>query len=565
MTYGVEALPLLREEVEDCPVTEAKLVLIDEFCELNDKNYNFVCYVKLYFTTEEIIVARRKIWKAQAPAFIFSRVHKIKDIVFKKEAYLTDIITVVDSSKDQKFYYQIHFSGDLKEWFIAFERFSQWHQNKRQKQNANTSAAAAASNCNEVKMVNGGPRSSRVSSMVLWNRADCQFLNASTRSNSVSSSQDLSSHLVTPVRSSRLSNSFYKDAVLSGEEDVSSSPEPQESSGIDFEDMSINEEGDTSKEEVGKTFSTALEAWTPSSDEFVTASSYSNEAQVIPDDDKIRTLDTAVCNKGHSRNKSTSLTRGVQIVTRSDSTISSAASDPGGDPKQTGLAYANIPAVLKSISYDYRCSSSNSFLSSPLRHTQIRGKKVKFSPRQKTFSTLPRDDSSEQCLIFENGTQDDSFCSITPENSTPSDNNEDVTTTLRPLTPTRSVPTTKQERGASLVAHGSPFTLPKRKLVAKLFRRRTASSISDIDDSSNMDMESPETPRLTKKKLHQMDPKVVASQLVLLDAEMLRKIKPEELKGGAWVGKNKVGSTVFTLHSHGDWGYYPKLILTHSM
>ena len=549
MTYGVEALPLLREEVENCPATKAKLVLIDEFCELNDKNYNFVCYVKLYFTTEEIIVARRKIWKAQTPAFIFSRVHKIRDIVFKKEAYLTDIITVVDSSKDQKFYYQIHFSGDLKEWFIAFERFSQWHQNKRQTEIATTSASAAANNCNEVKMVNGGPRSSRVSSMVLWNSADCRFLNAPTRSSSVSSSQDLSSHLATPVRSNRLSNTFYKDAALSCEEDVSSSPEPQESSGIDFENMSINEEDDTSREEVGKTFSTALEAWTPSSDDFATASSYSNEVQVMPDDDKIRTLDTAVCNKGHSRNKSTSLTRGVQIVTRSDSTISSAASDPGADQKQTGLAYANISAVLRSISYDYR---SNSFLSSPLRHTQIRGKKVKFSPRQKTFSMLPRDDGSEQCLVFENDTQDDSFCSITPENSTPSDNNEDMTTTLRPLTPIRSVPTTKQEKGASLAVHGSPFTLPKRKLVAKLFRRRTASSISDIDDSSHMDMESSELPKSLKKKLYQMDPKILASQLVLLDAEMLRKVKPEELQGGAWVGKNKVGSTVFALHSHGD-------------
>ena len=47
---------------------------------------------------------------------------------------------------------------------------------------------------------------------------------------------------------------------------------------------------------------------------------------------------------------------------------------------------------------------------------------------------------------------------------------------------------------------------------------------------------------------------MVASQLVLLDAEMIRKIKPDELKGGAWVGKNKVGLfKMFILHSHGDW------------
>lgn len=547
-------MPLLREEVEDCPPTTAKLVLIDEFCELNDKkNYNFVCYVKLYFTTEEIIVARRKIWKAQSQAFTFSRVHKISDIVLKKERFLTDIIAIADSSKGQTFYYQIHFSGDLKEWVIAFERYSQWHQNRRNKQNA-ISSVAATNSCNEAKTINGS-RSSRVSSVVLWNRADGQFLNSSARSNSLSSSQDLSSHLVTPVRSNRLPNPFCKDTVLSCEEDVSSSPDPQESSGYELDNISINEEGDTSKdEEVEKTFSTALEAWTPSSDDFVTASSHSSEAQVMPDDDKIRTLDTAVCNKGHSRNKSTSLTRGVQIVTRSDSSVSNAMSDPGADPRidsrmtvQSGLTYANLPAVLRSISYDHR---SDCFLSSPLRHTQIRGKKVKFSPRQKTFSTVATDDGSEQCLIYENDTQDDSFCSITPDNSTPSDNNED-NITPRALTPTRSVPTTRQEKVATLAAHGSGLTLPKRKLVSKLFRRRTTSSISDIDDS-HMDMDLAETPRLLKKKFYQLDPKMIAAQLVLLDADMLRKIKPEELKGGAWVGKNKVGSTMFTLPSHHD-------------
>jgi len=555
MTYGVEALPLLREEVEDCPATKASLVLIDEFQELNEKNRNFVCYVKLYFTTEEIIVARRKIWKAQAPAFTFSRVHKIADVLFKKEALLTDIITVVDSTKDQKFYYQIHFSGDVKEWFKAFERFSTWHQNKK-KEDYST---ATAENCNTAKTLNGSRN--RVPSVVLWNRADCQCVNSSARSSSVSSSQDLSSHLVTPVRSSRLSNPLCKEETfLSDDEDASSSPEPQESSGIDLDSMSMHKEGDTSNGQVEKTVTSTLEAWTQSSDDFVTASS-SSGPQVLPDDDKIRTLDTAMCDRGHSRNKSTSLTRGVQIMTRSDSTVSSAMSDPGAGPRvgsgmtvQSGLAYTNIPAIVKSISYDYqsRGAGTNSFLSSPLRHTQIRGKKVKFSPRQKTFSMLPVDDG-EECLIFENGTQDDSFCSITPEDSIPSDNNEE-STTPRPITPTRSFPTTKQERGAPLNVHNLQFTPPKRKLVARLFRRRTTSSISDIDDGSHLEMDSPETFRPMKKKLHQLDPKVVASQLVLLDAEMIRKIKPDELKGGAWVGKNKVGLfKMFILHSHGDW------------
>ena len=65
-------------------------------------------------------------------------------------------------------------------------------------------------------------------------------------------------------------------------------------------------------------------------------------------------------------------------------------------------------------------------------------------------------------------------------------------------------------------------------------------------------MDTPETPRLFKKKLYQLDAKIVSEQLTIMDGEMLRKIKPDELIGGAWVGKNKVGSTVFALHSHLD-------------
>ena len=173
----------------------------------------------------------------------------------------------------------------------------------------------------------------------------------------------------------------------------------------------------------------------------------------------------------------------------------------------------------------------------------------------------PSDDSSsEQCLVYKSETQDDSFCSITPENSaTSTDNNEEIITPM-PLTPIRSAPTTEQEKGATLAAHGSglALTLPKRKLLSKLFRQHTTSSSSDIDDS-HTGVDSAKTPKVfNKKKLYQLDPKMIASQLAVHDAEMLRKIKPEELKGGAWVGKNKVSSTVFTLLS--CWNGYLKLI-----
>ena len=126
-----------------------------------------------------------------------------------------------------------------------------------------------------------------------------------------------------------------------------------------------------------------------------------------------------------------------------------------------------------------------------------------------------------------------------------SDNNEDIT--ARPPTPTTSVPITKQEKGVTMDAHGSAFTLPKQILVSKLFRQCATSSVSDIDDS-HKDMDTLETPRLFKKKLYQLDSKMVAAQLALLDAEMLRNIKPDELKGAMELGLERTRLVQQCLH-----------------
>jgi len=526
MTYGVDALPLLREEVEDCPATSATLLLTDDFCELNYKNHQFICYVKLYLTTDELIVARKKICKGSSPAFTFSRVHKFKDISLETKRFLNDVMVIVDQRSAKKYLYQVHFNGDIHYWLTTFERVLIW--NSQPEEFANE--VCASNGC-----VRGHDFCGKKTPAVLWNRADCQCLGSSARS---SCSGDLASHLATPVRT-RLSSVFNKQSCLN----ESPSPELQQLCGIDLDNMSMHDENENGRQKT----SSLLQAWgQASSDEYATATS---ELDTQDDNSKVRTLDTAVWNKGHTRNKSTSVTRGVQIMSRSNSTVSATASDPGADPRvdsgmvvESGLAYANRTAVLRSVSCDYQPGSSdrNLFLASPLRHKQIRGKKVKFSPRQNmlAMSLLPTDDDSEECLIFENDTLDrkqDNSNSATPESLTPPEDSI-------PITPTRSVPTTKHERGGTL-GYGAMFTPPKRKLVSRLlFRRRTTSSIGDVDDLSRTEMESPETPKPLKKKLHQMDPKVVASQLVLIDSEMLRKIKLEELKGGAWVGKNKVSS-----------------------
>ena len=43
------------------------------------------------------------------------------------------------------------------------------------------------------------------------------------------------------------------------------------------------------------------------------------------------------------------------------------------------------------------------------------------------------------------------------------------------------------------------------------------------------------------RKVHRLSPREVAVELTLMDAELLRKIQPCELKEGAWMDKAKVG------------------------
>ena len=57
------------------------------------------------------------------------------------------------------------------------------------------------------------------------------------------------------------------------------------------------------------------------------------------------------------------------------------------------------------------------------------------------------------------------------------------------------------------------------------------------------------------KKLHQFNPRDVASELSILDAEMIRQIGPGELEGGAWMKKDKVYET--TAVGHSTWYSWP--------
>ena len=73
-------------------------------------------------------------------------------------------------------------------------------------------------------------------------------------------------------------------------------------------------------------------------------------------------------------------------------------------------------------------------------------------------------------------------------------------------------------------------------------------------------MSSPRTPSpiMAKTKAHHYTPLEIAGELTLHDSQLLRKIRPEELKGGAWMKKDKVrelikwqGFTQIVIMEHG--------------
>ncbi len=50
----------------------------------------------------------------------------------------------------------------------------------------------------------------------------------------------------------------------------------------------------------------------------------------------------------------------------------------------------------------------------------------------------------------------------------------------------------------------------------------------------------PSTPPPPVARLHQQPPRCVATELCIMDGELLRKISPTELEGGKWMKADKV-------------------------
>jgi len=61
-----------------------------------------------------------------------------------------------------------------------------------------------------------------------------------------------------------------------------------------------------------------------------------------------------------------------------------------------------------------------------------------------------------------------------------------------------------------------------------------------FDSVSDSPLFSPTVPPSVKTKLHHWPSREVANELCVMDAELIRSIKPEELEGGAWMKEDKV-------------------------
>jgi len=64
MTYGVDALPLIREQVENCSATLAKLLLTDDFCELKSKKPHYLCVSYMNWQPRSWLWHERKLLRA---------------------------------------------------------------------------------------------------------------------------------------------------------------------------------------------------------------------------------------------------------------------------------------------------------------------------------------------------------------------------------------------------------------------------------------------------------------------------------------------------------------------
>ncbi|XP_064400571.1 uncharacterized protein LOC135346767 isoform X2 [Halichondria panicea] len=187
-----------------------------------------------------------------------------------------------------------------------------------------------------------------------------------------------------------------------------------------------------------------------------------------------------------------------------------------------------------------------------LRHVQVRNKKRIYSPR----GGINRSSSSQSSTnpILED-VRERSYYSRSA-NSTPLPG---LSTSLVIASPSAeasemggpsftrgssgTLPRTKKgkkDRLASESSHGSPSKIPsKSPKLLRLFHRRWQSS-SSIKVPLNLDSDdhSPSGPSGEPRKLHQFPPKEVAEELSLMDAQLLRKIGPEELQNGAWMKKD---------------------------
>ncbi len=187
----------------------------------------------------------------------------------------------------------------------------------------------------------------------------------------------------------------------------------------------------------------------------------------------------------------------------------------------------------------------SSDLQSPFRHTQIRRGHKMVSPRIiQGASVRPRSStpSSDQSPTSSN--------KYPRANSTPSVGYHSATLPRRNKSKERTDPILGSVTSPDSLHPAKQLIPAKSPKLLKIFHRRWNSStgikvhsVEDGDQAGSLvessGPSSTKAPPPSPRKLHLLVPKEVALELTLLDAQMLRKIDPQELENGAWMKKTR--------------------------
>ena len=227
----------------------------------------------------------------------------------------------------------------------------------------------------------------------------------------------------------------------------------------------------------------------------------------------------------------------------------SSSAPPEEKPEETqATTNTTIPSdLMATFIGDPSISTGNSFnpFESPVRHSSLRKGKLKISPRANRFSRAlsariihtPVDSSSdERSVEVRRAKSLNTSSSTLPHRSSKNKGKKEPRSKAKSaLFDINTLPTP-----------GTPTKPPKSPgSILKIFHRRSGTSSFNLEEfMSSMEEQELLTVDVHNKpkqlKLYLQQPRELAEELTLIDAEMFRKIELTELQNGAWTKKTKV-------------------------